>query len=166
MKMKKNTKKTISMILAFAAIIGCVALVSNIAKNANEDYKKVNLYYEVGAIDKITGKCYNDVENAIYTKDIIKCTGVELYTDFDSDIKYTVHFYDEDGKWLACEDNVGLNLKIDEMPEGATGIRVVIYPQNDENNKISLFEKGTYARQLRVKITTVEPKVDETETAA
>ena len=164
-RISKKTSQIVSIVLACVAVLGCVALVSSLAEKANEDYKKVNLSYSIGVIDKATGKCLNDVEEAIYTKDIIECTGAEFYADFDSDIKYTVHFYDEDGKWISCQDNEDLNLKIHEMPESAVGIRVVIYPQNDENGKVSTFEKSTYARQLTVKITTVEPKV-ETETAA
>ena len=166
-RMSKTTSQIVSIVLAVAAIIGVVALVGNIAKGSDDGYKKINPSYTVGAIDKATGKCLNDVENALYTKDIIECTGVELYADFDSDIEYTVHFYDEDGKWLSCQDNEDLNLKINEMPEGAVGIRVVIYPQSDENNKVSWLEKGTYARQLTVKITTVKKAATETtETAA
>lgn len=164
MKISKKTKdlltKVVAIVLAFAAVIGGAALIGGIADSANDDYKKVNLSYTVGEIDKTTGR---PVENecAMYTKDIIECTGVELYADFDSDIKYTVHFYNENEEWLSCVDNEGLNLKIEEdMPEDAFGVRIVIYPQSDENSKISLFEKGTYANQLTVKVTTKEIKTD------
>ena len=160
MKISKQTKKILSIVLVCVSLILVVGLVANIAKNANEDYKKVHLSYDVGAIDKSTGE---QIEHdcALYTKDLIECTGADLYAAFDSDIKYTVHFYDENEVWLSSQDNDGLNMKIHDMPADAAGIRVVIYPQNDENDKISLFEKGTYSRQLTVKITTVEPKTEE-----
>ena len=154
-KQKALATKILIIVVACVAIFGCIALVSFIADKANEDYKKTNLAYKVGEIDKSTGR---PVENdcAIYTKKIIECTGIELYADFDSDIKYTVHFYDENETWLSCVDNEGLNLKIEDMPEDAFGVRIVIYPQSDENGKISFLEKSTYGNQLTVRVRTAE----------
>ena len=91
-------------------------------------------------------------------------TGIKLYADFDSDIEYTVHFYDDNEVWISCIDNEGLNLTVEDMPEDTYGVRIVIYPQSDENGKISLFERGTYANQLTVKITDKEIKAENTAT--
>lgn len=153
-KQSEFLKKALAIVLAFAAIVGCVAVVSNVASN-DDGYKTVHPSFSVGAISETTGE-YTDDECAIYTKNIIACTGIKLCADFDSDIKYTVHLYDEDDKWLRCVNNEGLNLTLEELDAEETavhGVRIVIYPQSDENEKVSLFEKGTYANQLTIKIT-------------
>ena len=149
---KNFGKKAIAIVLAFAMIIGVVSLVSAFGEDA-EGYKTVYATYTVGDISKTTGSFVKDAENALYTKDIIECTGIKLYADFDSDIEYTVHFYDEDETWLSCMSNEGLNLTVEDMPEDTFGVRIVIYPQSDENGKIGIFEKSQYANQLTIKVT-------------
>ena len=143
--------KAICIVLAFVAIVG----VFSIFGKDDDGYKTIHPGYSVGAISKTTGDFTED-EAAIYTKDIIECTGIKLTADFDSDIKYTVHLYDEDDKWIRCVENEGLNLTLEELDAEDTavhGVRIVIYPQSDENEKVSFLEKGTYAAQLTVKIT-------------
>ena len=161
-KNKELITKVVAIVLAFAAVIGCVALFGSLGED-DEGYKTINPTFSVGAVDKTTGRPIED-ECALYTKDIIKCTGIKLYADFDSDIKYTVHFYDDNEVWISCIDNEGLNLTVEDMPEDTYGVRIVIYPQSDENGKISLFERGTYANQLTVKITDKEIKEENTAT--
>ena len=151
---KEFAKKVIAIILAFGAIIGCVSLVSGLGED-DQGYKTINPIFSVGAIDATTGQ-YTEDECALYTKGAIECTGIKLTADFDSDIKYTVHLYDEDDKWIRCVENEGLNLTLEELDAEDTavhGVRIVIYPQSDENEKVSFLEKGTYAGQLTVKIT-------------
>ena len=150
-------KKVGCLILALVACLGCVSVFSGISELANDDYQLAVPSYSLGGLDQTTGKKTED-ECAIYTKDLIECTGIELYADFDSDIKYVVHFYDEDENWLSCQENEGLNLKVDQMPEGAVGVRIAIYPQNDEDDAVSFMEKYTYASDLTVKVRTKEVK--------
>lgn len=152
-------KKVGCIVLAFVCLFGCVSIFNGISEKANEDYQTVYPVYTVGGLDKTNGKPTDD-ECALYTKDLIECTGIELYADFDSNIKYTVHFYDDNETWISCTENEGLNLKINEMPENAHGVRIAIYPQADENDKVSFGERFTYANQLTVKISTVEVESD------
>ena len=170
MKLTRNQKdiltKALYVVLAVLAVVLVVSLVGNIGNKDDDGYKTIHPSYSVGAIDATTGQ-YTEDENAIYTKDIIECTGIKLYADFDSDIKYTVHFYDENDVWISCVENEGLNLtlaELDAAEEPVHGVRIVIYPQNDENEKVSFFEKSTYANQLTVKITTEETKVEDSAT--
>lgn len=161
---KKNKDlliKIVSAVAIVAAVIGCVSLVTQLTKEAASDYKTFKPAYSIGAIDDVTGK-KSDNECALYTPDIIECTGIELYADFDSDIDYCVYYYDENDAYISCTPNEALNLKIEEFPEGTVGVRIAIYPNNDSNDKIGIFERGTYANQLTVKITTVE--VEESDT--
>ena len=151
-KTRDLLKKIGCVVLALFVLVGCVSIFNGISERANEDYQTIHPSYTVGDIDKTTGKS-TDADNAIYTKELIECTGFELYADFDSTIEYTVHYYDEDDKWISCVENTELTLKVDTMPENAHGIRIVIYPDDDQ---VSFTEKYTYANQLTVKVTTKE----------
>ncbi|MBR5144356.1 MAG: hypothetical protein IKW53_04825 [Clostridia bacterium] len=150
---KEFAKKVIAIVLAFGVIIGCVSLVSGLGED-DQGYKTINPTFSVGAISADTGS-YVDDECAIYTKEAIECTAIKLSADFDSDIKYEVHFYDEDDSWISSVENGGLNSYFDCEANGNPfhAVRIVIYPQSDENGKVSLLEKFTYANQLTIKIT-------------
>lgn len=158
--MKRSTKKTLTTVGVVILAVVVITMLPSLFnfENDDSDFDKVNLTWDVGALDE-TG-AYIEDDCALYTKDLIECTGVELCAEFDSNISYEVHFYEEDGTWISMTANEGLQLTIDEMPEGAFGIRIVIRPLNDDNDKISLFEKYTYASQLTVKIRTEEVEAD------
>lgn len=165
-KITRNQKallqKALCIVLALLAVVACSALVSKLVAD-DDGYKTIHPGYSIGAISKTTGDFTED-ECAIYTKDIIECTGIQIAADFDSNIKYTVHLYDEDGKWIRSVENEGLNLTLEGLDAEETpvhGVRIVIYPQADENEKVSFLEKGTYARQLTVKITDKATKTGE-----
>ena len=163
-KSQKNLlTKALCIVLALLAVVACVSLVSNLVAD-DDGYKTIRPNYSIGAISKSTGQSNKDEENAIYTSDLIECTGIKLCADFDSNIKYTVHLYDEEDKWIRSVDNEGLNLVLEGLDAEETpvhGVRIVIYPQADENEKVSFLEKGTYARQLTVKITNKATKTEE-----
>lgn len=158
--MKRSTKKTLTTVgVVILAVVVITMLPSFFNfENDDSDFDKVNLTWDVGALDE-TG-AYIEDDCALYTKDLIECTGVELCAEFDSNISYEVHFYKEDGTWISKTANQGLQLTVDEMPEDAFGIRIVIRPLDDDNDKISLFEKYKYASQLTVKIRTEEVEAD------
>lgn len=147
--------KILSIVLAVGVVIGCISLVATLTNKSEDDFKTFKPSYAVGAIDSVTGQ-YTEDECALYTPDLIECTGIELYADFESSIDYVVYYYDENDAYISSTPNEALNLKVDDMPEGAVGVRIAIYPTADENEKIGLFERATYANQLDVKIRTVE----------
>lgn len=158
--MKRSTKKTLTTVgVVILAVVVITMLPSFFNFESDDsDFDKVNLTWDVGALDE--SGAYTKDDCALYTKDLIECTGVELCAEFDSNISYEVHFYKEDGTWISMTANEGLQLTVDEMPDEAFGIRIVIRPLDDDNDKISLFEKYTYASQLTVKIRTEEVEAD------
>lgn len=158
--MKRSTKKTLTTVCVVILAVVVITMLPSFFnfENDDSDFDKVNLTWDVGALDE-TG-AYIEDDCALYTKDLIECTGVELCAEFDSNISYEVHFYKEDGTWISKSANQGLQLTVDEMPEDAFGIRIVIRPLDDDNDKISLFEKYKYASQLTVKIRTEEVEAD------
>lgn len=155
--------KTLCVVAAILAVVLAASFIGNIGAADDDGYKTIHPTYSIGGLDTTTGRP-TDEKCAIYTKDIIECTGIKLYADFDSDIKYVVHFYDENEEWIACEENEGLNSAFEGLDaeidgKSVYGVRIAIYPQNDENDKVSFLEKATYGNQLTVKITTEETKV-------
>lgn len=157
MKISRKTIKTLKTIGCVLLAVLALGLVINLFTSSEPDdgYEKTVLDYDVGGITA-EGVWDESVECALYTKEIIECTGIELCADFDSDISYTVFFYDENGKFVSSTKNTDLKLTVDSMPENATGVRIMIEPLNDDNGKIGLFEKIKYANQLSVRIRTTE----------
>lgn len=156
-KTKNILKKVGAIVLAAALAIGGITLVTSLVERSKEDFKETRLSYDIGGITA-DGSYDKDAKNAIYTNKAIECTGIHLEADFDSDITFEVHFYDEEGKWLSMQQNDGLKLLVDEMPEGAVAVRVVIRPADDD--EVGIIEKYTYANQLTVKIRTEEVKTE------
>ena len=160
--MKKSTKKTLTTVaIIVLAVVVIGFLPSLFTGNDDSDFDKINVSYEVGGLTE-SGDWDEDEECALYTKDAIECTGFELCADFNSNIAFEVHYYGKDGAWISKIGNEGLQLTVNagDMPEGATSIRIVIRPLNDDNDKIGLFEKAKYANQLTVRITTEEVEAD------
>lgn len=156
--------KIVGIVLIVAAIVGAISLAATFAED-DEGYKTYIPTYKVGAIDPTTGDFDKEEECAIYTEKAIECTGIKLFADFDSDVEYAIHVYDINDGWLGCVQNEGLNLTFEGPFEGtefedAHAVRIVIYPQSDENGEVSFFEISKYANQLDVKITNKEFKSD------
>lgn len=161
MKLSRKNQKTLTWVAIALVALLVVAIIPTLFNPADDSgYNKVNVTYEVGSIDE-TGVFAED-ECALYSKKLIECTGFKLTADFDSNIEYEVHYYDEDDKWISSVKSSDLQLEVavGDMPEGATGIRIVIRPLEDDNEKIGLFERSKYANQLTVQITTEEVESD------
>lgn len=159
MKLSNKTKKTLGNVGIVVLIVAIVALIPTLFSIGadDSDYEKINVSYAVGGLTA-TGDWDKDEECALYTKNVIECTGFKLTADFDSNIEYEVHYYDESDKWISSVTSSELQLEVaaGDMPEGAVGIRIVIRPLDDDNDKIGTFEHYTYANQLTVQITTEE----------
>ena len=154
-KTKKLIKKVGVLLLCVIAVGLCASVVLGTNDDSDSDYKTTRITWDVGGI-RDNGDYNPDEKCALYTVNRIDCTGAELYAAFNSSISYEVHFYDEDDVYISSEYNDGLEMKLDTFPEGAVGIRIVLRPLDDEDDKIGLFEKYTYANQLTVKLRTAD----------
>ena len=163
MRISKKTKTLITNVLIVLAIVAALVFVPALFSSDDTGYDKINVSYVVGGITA-TGDWDKDEECALYTKNAIECTGFKLTADFDSNIEYEVHYYDEHDKWISSVKSSELQLEVaaGDMPENATAIRIVIRPLDDEDNKIGFFETSKYAGQLTVQITTEEVESDAT----
>lgn len=150
-KTKTFLKNALTVVLAFALIIGVVSLFGGLGKD-EDGYKTIHPTYTVGSIDTTTGKSITDDETSLYTSNVIPCTGLKLATDFESDITYDVIVYNEENEFVSAETGLtGYNEIV--LEEDTYGVRIVIHVLNDEDGKIGMFEKLTYANQLEVKTT-------------
>lgn len=151
----KNLLKKVGIILLCVIAVGLCASVV-LGTNDDTDYKRVNLTWDVGGIDDENGAYIPELENSIYTVKSLECSAISLAADFNSDIRYSVYFYDEHDEFIQLVQNTGRELVVegDAFPENAVSVRIVITPNDDENGKIGLFEKYKYANQLTVKIQT------------
>jgi hypothetical protein len=150
----KNLIKKVGILLLCVIAVGLVA--SAVVGAADDsDYKRTHLRWDVGGIDE-NGAYNPELENSIYTVKSLECSAISLAADFDSDISYSVYFYDENDEFIQVIQNDGRELEVegDSFPETAVSVRIVITPNDDENGKIGLFEKSKYANQLTVKIQT------------
>ncbi len=87
--MKKSTKKTLTTVaIIVLAVVVIGFLPSLFSGNDDSEFDKINVSYEVGGLTE-TGEWDPDEDCALYTKDVIECTGVELCAEFDS-VKSTV----------------------------------------------------------------------------
>ena len=152
----KNLLKKVGLILLCVIAVGFVA--SAIVGADDSEYKRVYLTWDVGGIDE-SGYHIPDEKGSIYTVKALECSDILLAADFNSDISYSVYFYDEAGEFISMVSNDGkreLEIPNGEFPNSAVSVRIVITPLNDENGKIGLFEKYTYANQLTVKLRTAD----------
>ncbi len=162
MKISNKTKQILTYVALAVLIVASVAFVGTLIFGGFEDsdYKTTNITWDVGGILN-DGQYDRDEKGALYTKDLIRCTGFELYADFNSDNEVMVYFYDDTDSFIESRKMDGLEYKCEDFPKNAVGIRIVLTPLDDEDGKIGLFEKGEYANQLTVKLRTTEVKSDE-----
>ena len=162
MKISNKTKKYLTYAAMAVLAVLVLALVGTLIFGGYEDsdYKTTNMTWDVGGIQS-NGQFDRDEKGALYTKDLIRCTGFEIYSKFDSENDIRVCFYDDTDKYISDMTAEGLELKCDSFPENAVGIRIVVTPLDDEDGKIGLFEKSGYANQITVKLRTVEVEANE-----
>ena len=150
MKFRTNkSKKTIlSIVLIALSCILVFGLVFGIAKTVGDkDTKTIHPSFSVGSLTA-DGK-FQESENQIYTKKAFECTGLNVALDFDAEITYQIFFYNYDGTFLESTTSLSEHYK-DGAPLFATHARIVITPNEDEQNKF--YEVAGYANQISISV--------------
>ena len=147
---KRTWKKIISVVLATLLFAGAIFGIVKLAQLAREEKKTISPSYSIGAIDPTTGKPNTSTTTSIYTTDAFDAKGLEIEPEFDGAISYQVFWYDVSGNFVGAsvEYTIGGEIKI---PFGCKA-RVEITPLEDEDGKISWYEKWTYARKLKIRV--------------
>ena len=148
LRIKKNTKNIILIILACVLTFGAIFSVVSLFKASEEDIKTINPTYAVGGLTE-NGK-YLETEESIYTKDAFECQGLTITPDFESVVKYQVFFYAPNNIFMTNSELRDDVFTSDEIPLDAQYCRIVITPNEDD--KISWYEKNGYANQLEIKV--------------
>ena len=151
MRIKAKTKgiiKIVALLLAGLCALGAIGFgIAKLVQFLQTDYEKVSPKWEVGNLG--TDGKYVEDECAIYTKDAFQSDGLIITPAFDNNIQYKVYYYDEVGNFLESTDKLDNKYEGDKVDAYA---RIVIIPENDEDGKIGLFEKGKYADQLTIEV--------------
>jgi len=148
-KLSKKTWKNIGLgclagVLGIGAVMGVGALL-----NREEDLTKtINPTYAVGGLTE-DGR-YLETEGSIYTKNAFECQGLDVTLDFDNNVSYRIFFYDEDTDFISATEKQTGNYDETTTPVFARYARIVITPNDDD--KISIFEKNGYAKQLTIEV--------------
>lgn len=116
------------------------------------DYKTKDPSMSVGAISE-TGELMPEQKHCIYTKKLLKCTSFKITREFGYGASYQIHYYGENGNWLCYESYDQDNLIVEEMPEGASAIRVVVI-NRDATDGFSLWERWRLNKHIKIEVMT------------
>lgn len=149
--MKYKTKSIIKKVaLALAGIVAVSAVgvgVAKLVEYMQDDLKTISPSFDVGNLGA-DGKYVND-ESTLYTKEAFQCDGLQIKLDFDNEIDYQIYFYDDLDNFI--ESTEVLSAAYSETVHDGYA-RIVIIPNNDEDDKIGLTERLTYPGQMTIKV--------------
>ena len=149
----KRKEKAKWLLTIGAVVMSAVALVSSLfglAKNETTE-NVTNSMYAVGTINE-TGKIVESKKSA-YMKNAQ--TTEDLTIDIDEEtatITYKVVYYDEDEKFLSMTESLAEDLDTSTIPETAKYFRVVVTPDqvDEEDVTLNMFNKAKYTSQLEI----------------
>lgn len=129
-------------------------------------WQKVNIDWDYGSIvpnSDDSDVIYSSGFDALYTKDLIECTGYEITVSFPAGVTLEVHYFDADDvyictKTIAEERFVSLKPGDDEIPEGAAGIRLCLTPDSGDDFELGLglgnvMKKWKYSGYVKLSVT-------------
>ena len=147
MRFNKKTKRFIGAVLLIAAVL----LVFSLLVNKEEDYDRTFTTWTVGAIDE-DGNYDSTLENMMVSGLIEAHDGIKIIPNFTAGVYYTVYGYNEEQGYIdefpAFGGSHDATFVLDELGS-VYYIRIVMTP-DDDNGKITEFEKLIYATQLEI----------------
>ena len=172
MKKYRNVKnrinwKTVILAAVSVALVAALAVTGitlfNKKDKDSDGYVQVDPQFTIGGLTE-TG-AYKDTNASLYTKEAIEADSVRIKLEFDSNVKYQLFFYDENGNFVSAGTSLASGSTTETLPEGATCFRIVITPTwgedvEEDDQKVTIFNKYSFEKQLTVSI--VEPAADET----
>ena len=147
MKNKKTKwKKVIVALVGVALLAGIIGGISAFA--AKDTTTISSTAFERGALDK-NGN-HGDSKSSIFTEDAFGCIGLTVVPDFDAHVKYDIYYYDSDDVFLSSV--TGIEGRYDKAHPFATHARIVIHPQDADDEKIRFYEVYSIARKLEITV--------------
>ena len=145
-KQKANLKVIlVAGVSGLALILSAGGIIRQVTK---EDTKQLrNSAFSVAAVTE-NGKLDSEATDSLTSdkQSVSKLVSVEKAEGAKAQV--FVHYYDEDGVFISTAE-VTDKLEAESAPEGADTFRVEVVPE-DEDGKISIFEKGDYLDFVKV----------------
>ena len=141
-------------VIILAVVGGIVGGVIALTRNTDKiddalTYKSIGwTKYGIGGLDP-NGN-YKSTDKSIYTKKAFECQGLNVTPEFDKDVSYEIFFYDQNNEFVHTTGRLTGAFVQDGVPFFAKYARIVITPNDD--NKVTIFEKRGYAKQLNVTV--------------
>ena len=148
-------KDILSVIVALLLIGGVIAAIGSITGNTKESVS--GFAFSIGGLDD-AGE-YVERKNAIYTKDLIGCVGLEVTPDFESAVKYRVFYYDENETFISATDLID-EAHVNKLAQPKY-CRIMIVPESGEEINFWEFWKiYDFADDISIKVDKeqIEPK--------
>lgn len=148
---RTNKSKWILTLVAFL-LVAVVLISFGVKLSQQEKQKQANLLdYSIGTISSTTGK-YVESNKSLYTKNLLKVEDMEIKVVEDATITYKVAFYDEDKDFVSMSDAQDDDFSSADIPEGAVYFRVVITPNqvDEEDVKITVLNLAKYSNMLKI----------------
>ena len=145
---KSDMIKWILVLIVGIALIGAVIGLAVKLNRSTTDERLGSEAYSIGIIDE-DGEIDKSEKTSIYTRNAIKVDGLTIELAKDAEVTYSLFFYNKKGKFVESKDYTTTDFKSADVPEGATSVRIVITPTDDD--EITLTEIKGYANQLTVR---------------
>ena len=148
---RTNKSKWITTLIAFL-LVAVVLIGFGVKLSQQEKQKQANLLdYSIGTLSSTTGK-YVESNKSIYTKNLLKVEDMKIEVVEDATITYKVAFYDEDKDFVSMSDAQNDDFASADIPEGAKFFRVVITPNqvDEEDVKITVLNLAKYSNMLKI----------------
>ena len=143
----KRRETLISALLVIAMLLGVIGFA--ISFTGKETRTISALSFVKGDLDT-SGK-YKKSDTAVYTEDMFACQGLIVEPDFESVVKYRVHYYRQDGSYIGSTELLSSSYEKDESFNNAKYARVVVYPTLN-SEKIRFWEITTYAKTVTITV--------------
>lgn len=148
-KFKKILKAVFAVMLIGVVIFGAVSIFGKDTKTIS------SLAFSVGAIDENGNHVEN--EQALYTKNMFECKGLEVELDYETNSKYRIFYYNIDKNFLSSTETLDTSFIGAEIPVAAKYARIMIIPALPEGEtrsefSINYFEKFGYANDIKITV--------------
>lgn len=147
MKLKRKTRNILSIILVTLLTFGLGFGIYSIASTKTKTISPT--IFSVGGIGNDGKHIKNKL--TLYNEDYIECQGLRIERDFESTVKYDIHYYDVAENYLGSVSCTDDNYSLSNNFSNARYCRVVIKPQN-RTKDISIFETYSIAKQLKITV--------------
>ena len=151
---RKWLRNLVTILLCLVVVGGVVGGVVALTRNTDKidealTYKSIGwTKYSIGGL--ASNGSYMSTDQSIYTEKAFECQGLNVTPVFDSTVSYQIYFYDQNNEFVHTTGRLTGTFVQDSVPFFAKYARIVITPNDD--NKVTIFEKAKYAKQIEVKI--------------